>query len=529
MHPRWAYLIIGGLGLLPLAAGAETLADAIALAYQSNPTLQGARAQLRALDETYVQAHAGYRPTAELQVEPAYTNIQQTNPLTGQPITTQIGAFGQTTLAVNQPIYSGGKTTNAVRAASQDIAQGRAALRGIEAQVLQAVMQAYEDVRRDETILSVHEAEIAALQGHLDDTRARLKVGEVTRTDVEQSEAGLEAARGTLSLARGQLQISRSAYVAVVGQNPGALAPEPPLPGLPTTVDEAFQLAESHNPTLQRAEIAEQASAFRIAEAKAAYRPTVALSATYGYSGALTPFVPNRFNNEVNVGLFVIQPLLTGGMTASTVRQAIETNNSDRINVEAQRRVVIQAVSQAWNQVLAERASAASDARALESARAYFADTLEEYKVGQRSTLDVIIGEQTLTNAQIVLAQARHDTYLAETALLGAVGRLEAENLIAGQPLYDPAAAFRKVSHAGALPWEAVVGEIDALGAPGPGSNKPISAPRLPAKPRSIEGAPIADDAAPATRDPTAPLPRTTSPDTPARLDSTQVLPDAPL
>jgi outer membrane protein len=528
MHPRWAYLIIGGIGMMAPSAGAETLADAITLAYQSNPTLQGARAQLRALDESYVQAHAGYRPTAEFQVEPAYTQTQQTNPLTGKPITTQIGAFGQTTLALNQPIYSGGKTTNAVRAASQDIASGREALRAIEAQVLQAVVQAYEDVRRDEAILSIHESEIAALQGHLDDTRAKLKAGEVTRTDVEQSEAGLEAARGTLSLARGQLQISRSAYVAVVGQNPGALAPEPPLPGLPTTVDEAFQLAESHNPTLQRAEIAERASAFRIAEARSAYRPTVALSATYGYSGALDPFVASRFNNVVNVGVFVIQPLLSGGVTASTVRQAIESNNSDRINIEAQRRVVIQAVSQAWNQVLAQRASSTSDARALESARAYFADTLEEYKVGQRSTLDVIIGEQTLTSAQTVLAQARHDAYLAETALLGAVGRLNAENLVAGQPLYDPVAAFRKVSHAGALPWEGVVGGIDALGAPGAGPDRPISAPRLPAQPRSIEGTPIPDDAAPSTRDPTAPLPSTTSPDTPARVDSTQVLPDAP-
>ena len=527
MHPRWVYPIVASLGLISSTASAETLADAITLAYQSNPTLQAARAQLRALDESYVQAHAGYRPTAEVQVEPSYSKVQQTDVL-GQKIDPLNSVVGAAVLSLNQPIYSGGKTANAVRAAEQDIAAGREALRAVEAQVLQGVVQAYEDVRRDETILSIHQAEVTALQGHLDDTRAKLKAGEVTRTDVEQSKANLQAARANLSLAQGQLQISRSEYVAAVGQNPGALAPEPPLPGLPASVDEAFTLAENHNATLMRAEITERASALRIAEARSAYRPTVSLSASYGYSGVLSPFYPSQFDRQAQVGVLITQPLLTGGATASAIRQAIENNNSDRINIETARRAVVQAVSQAWNQVLADRASASSDERGLEASRLYFADTLEEYKVGQRSTLDVLVGEQTLTNTQIALAQARHDTYLAETALLNAVGRLEAENLVASQPAYDPVAAFRKVSHAGGLPWEPVFSGLDALAAPGRGPIKPISAPGLAAQPQSIEGAPIPADAAPATRDPTTPLAHTTSPATPARVDSTRVLSDAP-
>jgi len=527
MHPRWVFLIVAGLGVASSTASAETLADAIALAYQSNPTLQSARAQLRALDETYVQAHAGYRPTAEAQFQPLYSKVQQID-LLGQKIDPQNGVAATAVVALTQPIYNGGKTANAVRAASQDIAAGREGLRSVEAQVLQGVVQAYEDVRRDETILAVHQTEVTTLQGHLDDTRAKLKAGEVTRTDVEQSEANLQAARANLSLAQGQLQISRSSYVAVVGQNPGALAPEPPLPGLPSTVDEAFALAENHNAALLRAEIAERASALRIAEARSAYRPTISLSASYGYNGMLSPFYPSQLDRQAQVGVLFSQPLLTGGVTQSAIREAIENNNSDRINIETARRQVIQSVSQAWSQVLADRASAKSDERALESARLYFADTLEEFKVGQRATLDVLIGEQTLTSTEIALAEARHDTYLAEASLLAAVGRLEADNLIASEPVYDPVAAFRKVSHAGALPWEPLFRQIDAAGAPGRGPVKPIAAPILPAQPRLNQGPPIPDDAAMSTRDPTAPLPRTTSPNTPVRVDSTRVLPDVP-
>jgi outer membrane protein len=514
-----------GLNSIPTAPRAETLADAIALAYQSNPTLQSARAQLRALDESYVQAQAGYRPTAEVQVEPSYSKAQSVNVL-GQKIDPFNGLSGAAVVTLNQPIYTGGKVASAVRAASNDIAAGREQLRALEAQVLQTVIQAYEDVRLDEKLLSIHEAEVAALQGHLDDARAKFKAGEITRTDVEQSESSVLAARANLSLAQGQLQISRSNYVASVGQNPGALAQEPPLPGLPANVDEAFALAESHNANLMRAEIAERASAARISEARAGYRPSVSLNASYGYTGVLTPWVPGQFDRQAQVGFLVTQPLLTGGITASNIRQAIEANNSDRINIETARRGVVQAVSQAWSQVLSDRASAKSEELALTQARLYFADTLEEYKVGQRATLDVLIGEQTLTSSEIALAQARHDAYLAETALLSAVGRLEADNLVASQPVYDPVAAFRTVSHAGALPWEPVFRQIDAFAAPGRGPARPIAATNLPAQPRSIEGPPIPEDAAPVTRDPTTPLPRTTSPNTPARVDTTHVLPD---
>jgi outer membrane protein len=164
----------------------------------------------------------------------------------------------------------------------------------------------------------------------------------------------------------------------------------------------------------------------------------------------------------------------------------------------------------------------------LATARLYYADTTAEYKVGQRSTLDLLVGEQTLTTTQITLAQARHDTYIAEAALLSAIGRLEADQLVLNQPTFDAVAAFKKVSHGGALPWDMVTRFPDSVGAPGRGPAKPLAAPGLPARPQLIEGAPIPDGAAPATRDPTTPLPRTTSPATPLRIDSTRVVTDTP-
>jgi outer membrane protein len=515
-----------GICLVAPTAKAETLADAIALAYQSNPTLQAARAQLRALDEDYVQARAGYRPTLEAQVEPLYQKAQQAN-IFGQ-VTDQETNSGTAALELNQPLFTSGAVSWGVEAASDQIRAARQGLRNTEAQVLQGVVQAYVDVRRDARIVSAFEGEVGILQSQLDDVSARQQAGDVTRTDVEQSQTNLDNARAALSLAEGTLQISRAEYFAVVGQNPGTLAPEPPLPGLPTTIDEAFTAAQSNNAALLQAEETERTDSDRIEQAKAQYRPSVALSSTYGYTGPLAPFAAKKEERSFTVGALLTIPLLTGGVAQSNVRKATETDNADRLNIEAARRAAVQAVANAWNSALANRSSAAIDEHAVEAARRYFYDTEQEYRVGQRQTLDVLIAEQTLRAAEISAAQAEHDCYLAQAALLAAVGRLEAADLVGNVPLYDPSAAFRKVEGEGSVPWERLVAGVDRLAAPEREQPQPLSAPQI-AQERALRTGPaLPVDAPLATSAPETPLPHSTSPATPPGLGAARGAPYTP-
>ncbi len=214
--------------LLIAAAGAsvyaETLGDAIALAYQSNPTLQSQRSQLRVLDESYVQARAGLRPQAAAQVQANFND---------GPATQQTGVTTDTAaLTLSQPLYTGGLVSNEVRAALADIQSGREKLRQVEASVLQSVIQAYVDVRRDQQALTISRRNVAVLRRQLGETQAQFKVGQITRTDVAQGEARLAQADAQLGTATAQLALSRANYVQVVGQSPGDLAPEPPLPGV---------------------------------------------------------------------------------------------------------------------------------------------------------------------------------------------------------------------------------------------------------------------------------------------------------
>jgi outer membrane protein len=474
-----------------VGAQAETLADAVAMAYQTNPTLQGQRAGQRALDETYVQARSGFRPTATAQANAAYiqTKTHATGgavDLNGDGIPDQVVSTGGTrdsnsggaSVSVTQPLYTGGRVTAQVDAAEADILAGRENLRQTEQSIVAQVVQAYVDVRRDQERLRITQENVAVLQRQLDESQARFEVGEITRTDVAQAQARLAAARAGLSTTQAQLAVSRAAYAAVVGQSPGELAPEPSLAQLmPADVDQAFTSAEAANPQILAAGLAEQASRARVAAAKAQTRPTVGLRGSLGYNGELAPFDAQDYARQISASAVVTMPLFTGGLTSSQIRASIERNNADRIAIEGARRQVLQQVSTAWSQLLGARANLVSNDEQVRAARIAAEGVRQENQVGLRTTLDVLNAELELRNAELALVGARRDEYVAASQVLSATGRLNAQALAPAAPGYDPAANFEKARHAfGAVPWEPAVESLDKIGAPAP-RTPPADAP----------------------------------------------------
>ena len=464
MKLKFGPAALAGASALALLAGAgpvsaETLADALALAYQTNPTLQQQRAQLRALDENVVQARAGYRPSADLG---ASTGVRNTG-VNGNFNTTDSLGFSANVL---QSLYTGGRVTAGVRAAEADILSGREQLRTVENDLFQTVIQAYVDVRRDEEALTIRQNNVTVLRRQLDETRARFEVGEITRTDVAQSEARLAAAEALLAQSQAQLATSRATYAAVVGQAPGTLAPEPTLASIPASIQQAFDVAEGNNPALRSAAFAEQAAAARVAAARAETRPSVQLRGSSAYSRELTNTDLSQYGTDVGATVGLSYPLFTGGLTTSRIRQARERNNAARIQIEAQRRNVLQRVSQAWNQMQASRAALVSNQEQVRAATVAFEGVQAEQQVGLRTTLDVLNAQQELRNAELALIQSRRDAYVAGAAVLNAMGVLEANNLTPEVVRYDPAASFERIRRTGSVPWEPLIESLDRIGAP---------------------------------------------------------------
>ena len=455
-----AVCTMGLLAGFAAPASAETLGDAIALAYQTNPTLQGQRASQRALDESVVQARTGYRPTVDADASANWSDSAGVD-------SSSSGAG----ISVSQPLYTGGRVGSQVSAAQADVLTGREGLRSVEAQVLQTVVTAYVDVRRDQERLRIANENVAVLQRQLDESRARFEVGEITRTDVAQAEARLAGAKAGLSTAQAQLAISRASYAAVVGQNPGDLATEPTLePVLPKTVDEAFTAAEQANPQILAAEYTEQASRARVAAARAQRRPTIAASGSIGWDAREVGGVGDQFSDyeqSVSGGVTLRVPIFTGGLTNSQVRASQERNNADRIGIEEARREVLRTVSSAWNSLSGARANLVSNEEQVRATRIAFEGVRQEAQVGLRTTLDVLNAEQELRNAELALVNARRDEYVAAASLLSAMGKLEARYLTPEVAQYDPVAnATRIKTSLGWVPWEPVIEAIDKVGAP---------------------------------------------------------------
>lgn len=463
-------------GGLAAPARAETLADALTLAYQTNPNLLAQRATQRGIDENYVQARAGYRPTLTFQGSASYLQTRTPRAAQGTPIDTigngtpnavgsGIQAFnsGFIGLDLSQPIWTGGRVSAAVSAAEGDILSGRENVRRQEAQVMLATIQAYLDVRRDQEGVRIRELNVGVLRDQLKESQARFDVGELTRTDVAQSQARLAASDALLSNAKAQLAISRANYASVVGQNPGDLEPEPSIDFLlPKTADEAFTDAEQNSPLLKAQVYAEQASRARIAQARAERMPQLSARLDYGFTGVVSPFDQGKFTRDITAQGVLTVPIFNGGLTSSRIRQQVERNNVDRITIEVQRRTVLQTVTQAWNQLVAARANTESTEEAVRAADIAAQGTHEEQKVGLRTTIDVLNAEEELRNDQLSATNAHHDAYVAAANLLAAMGRLEARNLIPAASQYDPKRNLRKLRFSlGYVPWEEPIAIVD--------------------------------------------------------------------
>lgn len=428
------------------AARAETLQGALAGAYLSNPTLTGTRAQQRATDENVPIRKADGRPDIstttefqELLVKPARAFLTPSRSLNG-------------TASINVPIYQGGAVRNGVKAAKVRVEAGQANLRGTEASIFSQVVAAYMDVIRDSAVVSLNEANVSALGVNLQATNDRFEVGDLTRTDVAQSESRLALARSDLQTAQANLIASRENYIALVGSAPDDLEPPPPLPGLPATPETAVQVALADNPDIISARKLREAARYDVKVAKAGVLPTLSGFAQGSYThylGSLNEANdpdPSQTNKQVVAGATLRLPLYQGGRPAAQVRQnqALESQAIEQ-EIEVERGVIAQTRS-AYASWQASLQSIESNQKAVEAANLSLEGVRAENSVGSRTILDILNAEQEALNAKVQLVSARRNAYVAGFSLLAAMGHAEADDLsLETGALYNPMVNYDRV------------------------------------------------------------------------------------
>ncbi|ARO13556.1 Outer membrane efflux protein [Ketogulonicigenium robustum] len=440
--------VVVSMGVAAPAAHAETLADAMAWAYESSGLLTQNRALLRAADEGVAQSIAALRPILNWSA-----NISSTFPnatLTDSPFTTAtLGITASLTL------YDGGRGRMGVDAAKESVLGTRANLLAIEQQVLLRVVNAYMNVKLYQEFVSLRENNVRVISEELRAAQDQYEVGQITRTSVAQAEAALATARATLVSEQGNLTRAREEYRVATGRLPGALAAATPA-RITQSLEEARAIALQRHPAIVQARHTAAAADINVERARTATIPTVSGTANLGRTHYITDSQTGiaqagSNSDSLTVGIGISGPIYQGGALASQMRQVMANRDASRAALLTASDSVSQSVANAYSLREVARVSRESYASMVTAAQLAFDGTREEASLGAATTVDVLDAEQTLLDARASQISAQYNEITAGYSVLSSMGLLTAENLGLNVQIYDPTAYYNLVDDAPGL------------------------------------------------------------------------------
>lgn len=427
----------------PTPALADTIEAALVRAYQNNPQLNAQRAQVRSTDENVPQALSGYRPKVALTASAGYqyTDFQSAPgsvPINGTGVPRSAG------LTVSQTLFNGNQTANRTRAAESQVSGAREALRVLDQSLLLQAATTYMDYLRDAATLEVQRSNVRVLEQTLKQTRDRFNVGEVTRTDVAQSEAQLAAGKTQALTAESNLTTTRANFRRIIGNDPSNLAPGSPVDRfLPPTLPAAVDLALVENPNVTAGMYGIDVNYLQVKINEGALLPTISLQAAVTQSYEQSLIQARSFGASAVAQASV--PIYQGGAEYALIRQSKENLAQQRLNLETTRDQARATVVQAWGQLQAGKAQVQSAQAQVTASEIALNGVREEAKAGQRTTLDVLNAQQALVNARVALVTAQHDRVVASYSVLSAVGRLAPQVLGLSTTVYDASVHYQQV------------------------------------------------------------------------------------
>jgi len=428
-------------------ARAETVADALVKAYQTNPQLNSERARQRATDENVPQAMAGYRPQVAATLSyglQAVRNLLPDNTIQGA--TLKPWTIGVT---VTQTLYNGNRTANSVRIAEFQVQSGREALRNVGQGVLLDAVTVYMNVLANQSLVEAQRSNVTALRETLDIAKKRLNAGDVTPTDTSQAEARLARGQADLNAAEVALSISQATYAQIVGVMPSRLSPAEPIDRLlPRGREDAIALAFKGHPAVLAAGFDVDVATTSIKVAEGSLLPTLTLQGSASKSSQSDQTLGTYGTDQASIVGQLNAPIYDGGLGASQTRQAKQLSTASRLVLEMVRNQARTAAIGAWvSNEGAKTAVSAAEAE-VRGAGVALQGVQREAAGGQRTTVEVLNAQQDLIQAKARLIGAQRDRVIASYALLSAIGRLDVKTLNLKTPDYLPEVHYHQVRDA---------------------------------------------------------------------------------
>jgi outer membrane protein len=453
-------MLCAALVALPLGAGtarSETLMEALASAYSNNATLNASRAGTRATDENVPKALSGFRPQVSAFAQAGYGNTQSsTRNAVSLGGASTFDNFYYAPLVVGfqvvQTLYAGGRLENGVKAAEASVKAAREQLRYQEQTTLADAVTAYMDVIATRDVLVLRKSNVDFLKEQVRAASDRFSVGEGTKTDVSQAEAALAAAQAQVSLAEANALSAVGNYQSVIGHKPGKLAPASPIARMvPASLDVAVAASRAEHPAIIGAIHGADAAAYNVEIAEGALLPSLSVTGkaqhnVTGLYGSQSATSTMEFDASVMAQLSV--PIYQGGGEYSEIRRAKEELGQAKIQVDAARDSVSAALTSAWGAFGASTSAISAAKAGVDASQLALDGVIEEQKVGQRTTLDVLNAQSTLISAKLSLVDALRNSVVASYAVVSAMGRLDPDHIGLKVPAYKPEQHYQQVRDA---------------------------------------------------------------------------------
>ena len=411
-------------------ANAETIAGALSKAYVGNPQLKADQARQRATDERVPQAKSGWRPTVTANAD--VSKFYQDNSVTGK--TDFLSRSLQ--IQLSQPVFDGFRSENALREADATVQAGNQNLLAVEQQVLLDGAIAFMNVIRDRQIANYRRGSLSNFTEQVRAAKARFDVGEITRTDVAQSNARAFDARGRYAVAVGNLETSVANYIRVIGAKPDRLIFPRLSPRVPKSLRQAIAIAGETNPEILAAAYVEAAAEANIGVQKSDLLPKLNFEASYSIDNNSLNTV-GRTRSGVIAGTLSV-PLYQSGRVYSQIREAKQISSQRKLEVLDVHRQVRERVVSAWHLLKAATATIAAAKEAVAANQIALDGVKQEAQVGTRTTLDVLNAENELVETQVALATSLRDRIVAGYQLVAAIGRMTAADLRLSVNIYEP-------------------------------------------------------------------------------------------
>ena len=410
-------------------AFAVTLYEALNGTYKNNTQLNAERENIKASEEDINISKSDYMPSLTLS---STKSFEDTNKLTNQsggdasindvdPLTTSIKL--EQTLIDFERNLSHEKNIVGLELA-------KAKLIKKEQDILYSAIETYTGLILAREKLEINRRNLNLLIRQVETDKVRLDRGQITITDLSQSESSLAGAQAQFTQASNDLLISKLNYENIVGSspNPNELKKSSSaIVNIPGDLNQAIKLSKKNNPDIKIAELNLIQSEKDLAISEADLKPTASLSLERSYSDDLTSTVDEREKDVLKAT--VSWPFYSGGKKRSTINKNSNLTYRKRLLLEDAIKTNDMNVASAWSSLESSKSFLNSVVAQVRAAKIANEGISAEYERGSRTTLDVIQSNSLLLAAQISLANSQRNYLIAQYNLLKSIGLLNRNDL----------------------------------------------------------------------------------------------------